>query len=119
MLARGKSVRAPIVSRVPEAAVLAREPEREALSLVAEDLARGVLAPVQTKVKAVCDGEKIYFLFTCVEPKYGELKAYAINRDEDCWMDDSVEAFLDSPPGQPAEYAGEMHGLRPFGALFR
>ncbi|MBI3829636.1 MAG: hypothetical protein HY291_08975 [Planctomycetes bacterium] len=59
------------------------------------NLARGVLAPVQTRVKTVCDGEKIYFLFTCAEPKYGELKAYAINRDEDCWMDDSVEAFLD------------------------
>lgn len=59
------------------------------------NLARGVLAPVQTRVKTVCDGEKIYFLFTCSEPRYGELKAYAINRDEDCWMDDSVEAFLD------------------------
>ncbi|MCW8132965.1 MAG: hypothetical protein KIS92_21640 [Planctomycetota bacterium] len=59
------------------------------------NLARGILSPVQTKVKAVCDGEKVYFLFTCLEPKFGELKAYAINRDEDCWMDDSVEAFLD------------------------
>lgn len=59
------------------------------------NLARGVLSPVQTKVKTVCDGERIYFLFTCLEPKYGELKAYAISRDEGCWTDDSVEAFLD------------------------
>ncbi|HYF51979.1 MAG TPA: sugar-binding protein [Planctomycetota bacterium] len=60
------------------------------------NLARGVLAPIQTKVKMVCDGEKLYFLFTCIEPKYGELKAYAINRDEQCWEDDSVEAFIDA-----------------------
>ncbi|HTL51718.1 MAG TPA: sugar-binding protein, partial [Planctomycetota bacterium] len=60
------------------------------------DLAKGRLAVVQTKVKTICDGEKIYFLFTCVEAKYGELKGYAINRDEDTWEDDSVEVFLDT-----------------------
>ena len=59
------------------------------------NLARGVIAPIQTHVKSVCDGEKIYFLFTCNEPKFGELKAYAINRDDACWEDDSVEMFLD------------------------
>jgi len=59
------------------------------------NLARGVLAPVQTRAKMLCDGEKLYFLFTCNEPKYGELKAYAINRDEQCWEDDSVETFID------------------------
>jgi hypothetical protein len=59
------------------------------------NLAQAKLAPIQTHVKTVCDGEKLYFLFTCSEPKYGELKAYSINRDEDCWMDDSVEVFMD------------------------
>ncbi|MGH7143782.1 MAG: sugar-binding protein [Planctomycetota bacterium] len=54
------------------------------------------LATAQTEVRTVCDGQKMYFLFTCHEPKYGELKAYAINRDEDTWQDDSVEIFLDT-----------------------
>jgi hypothetical protein len=60
------------------------------------NLARAQLAPIQTHVKTVCDGEKLYFLFTCNEPKYGELKAYAINRDDACWEDDSIEIFLDT-----------------------
>ncbi|GMV80300.1 MAG: hypothetical protein AMXMBFR7_14840 [Planctomycetota bacterium] len=60
------------------------------------NLARSVLAVPQTSVKAVCDGVKLYVHFTCHEPKYGELKAYAIERDKDVWMDDSVEVFLDA-----------------------
>ena len=60
------------------------------------NLARAQFAPIQTHVKTVCDGEKVYFLFTCNEPKYGELKAYAINRDDPCWEDDSIEIFLDT-----------------------
>ncbi len=60
------------------------------------NLAQGIFAPVQTHVNTLCDGEKLYFLFTCNEPKYGELKGYAINRDDACWEDDSVELFLDT-----------------------
>jgi hypothetical protein len=59
------------------------------------NLAQGVGSANVTRVKTVCDGENIYFRFTVIEPKYGELKAYAINRDEACWQDDSIEAFLD------------------------
>jgi len=59
------------------------------------DLALKRRAKVQTKVKVLCDGEKLYFHFTCLEPKFGELKAYAVDRDGDAWMDDAVEIFLD------------------------
>ncbi|MCZ7646833.1 MAG: carbohydrate-binding family 9-like protein [Planctomycetota bacterium] len=60
------------------------------------NLARGVRVAVQTHVKTVCDGKRLYFFFRCGEPKYGELKAYAIERDRDVWKDDSVEVFLDA-----------------------
>ena len=53
-------------------------------------------AMVKTEVRIVSDGKKIYFAFHCVEPKYGELKAYATERDNDVWKDDEVEVFLDT-----------------------
>lgn len=51
---------------------------------------------VKTELRIVSDGKKIYFAFHCVEPKYGEMKAYATERDSDVWQDDAVELFLDT-----------------------
>ena len=50
----------------------------------------------RTEVRCVSDGKRIWFAFHCVEPKYGELKAYATERDGDVWRDDAVELFLDT-----------------------
>jgi len=60
------------------------------------NLARGIRASNQTTVKMLCDGKRLYALLTCTEPKYGELKAYAIARDDQCWEDDAIELFLDT-----------------------
>ena len=59
-------------------------------------LATGERSAVRTEVRAVCDGKTITFAFHCVEPKYGEMRAYATDRDGDVWMDDAVELFLDT-----------------------
>jgi hypothetical protein len=58
--------------------------------------ATGEPAAQKTEVRIVSDGKKIYFAFHCVEPKYGEMKAYATERDADVWQDDAVEIFLDT-----------------------
>jgi hypothetical protein len=68
------------------------------------NLATKELSRVRTEVRAVCDGKKIYFAFHCVEPKYGELKAYATERDGDVWKDDSVEVFLDTKHDKATYY---------------
>ncbi|MBA3709678.1 MAG: hypothetical protein H0W83_12760 [Planctomycetes bacterium] len=60
------------------------------------NLARGVPAATQTTVKMVRDGKRLYALITATEAKYGELKAYGTERDDQCWADDSVELFLDT-----------------------
>ncbi|MBA2482570.1 MAG: hypothetical protein H0V44_18045 [Planctomycetes bacterium] len=60
------------------------------------NLARGVRAMSETSVKMTCDGQRLFALIVCTEPKYGELKAYATERDDQCWQDDSVELFLDT-----------------------
>jgi hypothetical protein len=62
------------------------------------NLARATPAAVPTEVRMVTDGKRLFFAFHCVEPKYGEMRAYATERDSDVWMDDSVEIFLD--PGR-------------------
>lgn len=59
-------------------------------------LATGEDSPLRTEVRIVSDGSRIYFAFHCVEPKYGELRAYATERDADVWQDDAVEVFLDT-----------------------
>ncbi|MBN1809324.1 MAG: carbohydrate-binding family 9-like protein [Planctomycetes bacterium] len=57
---------------------------------------RAEKASVETEVRIVTDGRKLYFAFHCVEPNYGEFKAYAMERDGAVWEDDAVEIFLDT-----------------------
>jgi hypothetical protein len=64
------------------------------------NLARGVRAATTTTVRMACDGKRLYALLVCTEPKYGELKAYATERDDQCWEDDAVELFLDTKHDQ-------------------
>ncbi|MFB3890732.1 MAG: glycoside hydrolase domain-containing protein [Phycisphaerae bacterium] len=59
-------------------------------------LATGEQSALRTEVRIVSDGKKIYFHFHCLEPKYGEMKAYATERDGEVWKDDGVEVFLDT-----------------------
>lgn len=65
---------------------------------------RAEKASVETEVKIVSDGKYAYFAFHCIEPLYGEMKAYAIDRDKDVWQDDSVEMFLDTNLDQASYY---------------
>jgi hypothetical protein len=65
---------------------------------------RAEAATVATEVRIVTDGKMLYLGFHCVEPRYGELKAYAMNRDEACWEDDAVEIFLDTKNDQKTYY---------------
>jgi hypothetical protein len=58
--------------------------------------ATGEPSALGTEVRIVSDGKSVYFAFHCVEPKYGELRTYATERDSDVWQDDAVELFLDT-----------------------
>jgi hypothetical protein len=83
---------APIIDGKGDDAVWAKAPEASNFL----NLARGVRAANQTAVKMICDGKRLYALLTCTELKYGELKAYATERDDQCWEDDAIELFLDT-----------------------
>jgi len=72
---------------------------------------RAEKARADTEVKIVTDGEWLYFAFHNIEPLYGELKAYAINRDDACWQDDAVEVFLDTNLDRKTYYQAIVNNL--------
>ncbi|MBP6963929.1 MAG: hypothetical protein KBC96_05925 [Armatimonadetes bacterium] len=52
-------------------------------------------AKVQTFVKALADGDALYFGFRCVEPGVGQIVAKQTERDSPVWTDDCVEVIID------------------------